>query len=125
MKSIFFLLFNLISFLSYASFPMDKICLEKSQENTLEIYQSEDNIESKSQAAHKRYYIFSAVILAVVTIVLFSILLSALKCVDDRSKCNDSNSNSLSGVLVAMNILAILGIGIAIKGRKVQRDLNK
>jgi len=70
-------------------------------------------------------YRVAAILLSVVALVLSIIIINALRCLNDRSHCNNEHDgNGASGALFTMNILALVGFGLAIRGRNIQRKEN-
>jgi hypothetical protein len=127
------LLFSLLSFSSliYASFPVTERYNSVTYNQNLE-YNSvvhdlipihKSDVEKSIKV--KRLYRVAAILLSVVALVLSIIIINALRCLNDRSHCNnEQDGNGASGALFMMNILALVGIGLAIRGRNIQRKEN-
>ena len=127
------LLFSLLSFSSlvYASFPITErynpVTYNQYLENNSVVHDliPLHKFDVEKSIKVKRLYRVAAILLSVVALVLSIIIINALRCLNDRSHCNnEQDGNGASGALFMMNILALVGFGLAIIGRNIQRNEN-
>lgn len=126
------LLFSLLFFSSliYASFPKteryNSVTYNQNLEHNSIVHDLIPIHEANDTSIKvKRLYRVAAILLSVVALVLSIIIINALRCLNDRSHCNNEHDgNGASGALFTMNILALVGFGLAIRGRNIQRKEN-
>lgn len=132
-KSIlFFIVFTLSNF-TYASFPVNETLNSEIYSENYDVTFGVDDFnlsdevnDVKLSKRVKRLYTWAAILLAIVVITLSVIIVNAIKCLDDRTHCNnETNNGGASGALFLMNILALVSLGLALRARKIKRKESR